>query len=208
MNSHKNARLGFAGRVCLVERVVQDGWSAPAAASPHRNVVLQAVDALNTDVKPRSLWSQAWRDLRRNPLFIASAVFTQYVALSPSGGWSWEARALTCLAWPLVCAGLLRMGGARSPRDEGYVLERRRTLLFAGVVALLLAARVADANLQQETIELGFGVPVSSYVQPELIMGVEVFRNPANAPFEYQYAFMPDCPVVLIWTNLSFGIGR
>ena len=47
---------------------------------------------------------------------------------------------LTCLAWPLVCAGLLRMGGARSPRDEGYALERRRTLLFAGVVALLLAA--------------------------------------------------------------------
>ena len=32
MNSHKNARLGFTGRVCLVERVMQDGWSAPQAA--------------------------------------------------------------------------------------------------------------------------------------------------------------------------------
>lgn len=33
MNSHKNARLGFTGRVCLVERVLQDKWSAPAAAA-------------------------------------------------------------------------------------------------------------------------------------------------------------------------------
>ena len=32
MNSHKNARLGFTGRVCLVERVVHDGWSAAQAA--------------------------------------------------------------------------------------------------------------------------------------------------------------------------------
>lgn len=32
MNSHKNARLGFAGRVCLVERHVRDGWSAPVIA--------------------------------------------------------------------------------------------------------------------------------------------------------------------------------
>lgn len=33
MNSHKNARLGFAGRVCLVERVVQDGWTGAQAAT-------------------------------------------------------------------------------------------------------------------------------------------------------------------------------
>ena len=32
MNSHKNARLGFTGRVCLVTRVVQDGWSGQQAA--------------------------------------------------------------------------------------------------------------------------------------------------------------------------------
>ena len=59
-----------------------------------------------------------------------------------------------------------------------------------------------------QTIQMGFGVPVSSYVSPNLIMGVEIFRNPANAPFEFTYAFMPDCPVILIWTNHSFGIGR
>jgi transposase InsO family protein len=33
VNSHKNARLGFTGRVCLVERVMQDGWSAREAAA-------------------------------------------------------------------------------------------------------------------------------------------------------------------------------
>lgn len=32
MNSHKNARLGFAGRVCLVARVLRDGWSGAQAA--------------------------------------------------------------------------------------------------------------------------------------------------------------------------------
>jgi transposase len=32
VNSHKNARLGFAGRVCLVERVLRDGWSGREAA--------------------------------------------------------------------------------------------------------------------------------------------------------------------------------
>jgi hypothetical protein len=55
--------------------------------------------------------------------------------------------------------------------------------------------------------EQGFGVPIGSYVDPAQIMGVEVFRNPAQAPPEFQHAFMPDCPVVLVWTNYSFGIG-
>lgn len=33
MNSHKNARLGFAGRVCLVARVQDDGWPLLATAA-------------------------------------------------------------------------------------------------------------------------------------------------------------------------------
>ena len=33
MNSHKNARLGFAGRVCLVERLLRDHWSTAQAAA-------------------------------------------------------------------------------------------------------------------------------------------------------------------------------
>ena len=33
MNSHKNARLGFAGRVCLVERVLRDQWTVATTAA-------------------------------------------------------------------------------------------------------------------------------------------------------------------------------
>jgi transposase InsO family protein len=33
VNSHKNARLGFAGRVCLVERVLRDEWHRAAASA-------------------------------------------------------------------------------------------------------------------------------------------------------------------------------
>ncbi len=33
MNSHKNARLGFAGRVCLVERVSRDHWTHGEASA-------------------------------------------------------------------------------------------------------------------------------------------------------------------------------
>jgi transposase len=33
MHSHPNARLGFAGRLCLVRRVLHEHWSAPQAAA-------------------------------------------------------------------------------------------------------------------------------------------------------------------------------
>ena len=33
VNSHKNARLGYAGRVCLVQRVLEDHWTQEAAAA-------------------------------------------------------------------------------------------------------------------------------------------------------------------------------
>lgn len=33
MNSHPNARLGWAGRLCLVQRVLQDHWPAPQAGA-------------------------------------------------------------------------------------------------------------------------------------------------------------------------------
>lgn len=33
VHSHKNARLGFAGRICLVERVLGDGWTVPMASA-------------------------------------------------------------------------------------------------------------------------------------------------------------------------------
>ena len=51
-------------------------------------------------------------------------------------------------------------------------------------------------------------VRVDSYVAPDEIRAVEIYRNPSNAPSEYQRPFMRDCPVVLIWTDFGFGFRR
>ena len=42
--------------------------------APVEETPLLATDALKTDQAPRSLWSDAWRKLRRRPLFIISAL--------------------------------------------------------------------------------------------------------------------------------------
>lgn len=62
MNSHKNARLGFAGRVCLVQRVVQDHWSGTEAAAAFH-------------VSPRTVWKwvRRYRDEGRAGLRDRSA---------------------------------------------------------------------------------------------------------------------------------------
>ena len=51
-------------------------------------------------------------------------------------------------------------------------------------------------------------VRVESHVAPDEIRAVEIYRNPSNAPSEYQRPFMRDCPVVLIWTDFGLGFRR
>ena len=51
-------------------------------------------------------------------------------------------------------------------------------------------------------------VRVDSYVSPDEIRAVEIYRNPSSAPSEYQRPFMRDCPVVLIWTDFGFGFRK
>ena len=51
-------------------------------------------------------------------------------------------------------------------------------------------------------------VRVDSYVAPDEIRAIEIYRNPSNAPSEYQRPFMRDCPVVLIWTDFGFGFRK
>ncbi|MGW2226393.1 ABC transporter permease [Streptomyces formicae] len=48
--------------------------SDESAAAQDEVVAGSAVSAVPAPGKPRSLWSDAWRDLRRNPLFVISAV--------------------------------------------------------------------------------------------------------------------------------------
>lgn len=66
---------------------------------------------------------------------------------------------------------------------------------------------LVERGLDENPTSRSDGVPISSYVTPDAILGIEVYRNPAQAPPEYQRPFMEDCPIVLIWTNRSFGIG-
>lgn len=55
--------------------------------APLDEVPLRAVDAVDTEAEPRSLWGEAWHSLIRNPIFIISGIliaFILLVALVPS----------------------------------------------------------------------------------------------------------------------------
>ncbi|WP_418968429.1 ABC transporter permease [Alloscardovia omnicolens] len=59
----------------------QERYVAPLEETP-----LKAVDSVDTDAPATSMWADAWRSLRKNPLFIISAiviVFIVFVALFP-----------------------------------------------------------------------------------------------------------------------------
>lgn len=54
----------------------QERFVAPLEETP-----LQAIDALDTDSPPTSMWADAWRSLRKNPFFIVSAILIVFVAV-------------------------------------------------------------------------------------------------------------------------------
>ncbi len=59
----------------------QERYVAPIDETP-----LQAVDSIDESAPATSMWADAWRTLRRNPMFIISAIliiFVVFVALFP-----------------------------------------------------------------------------------------------------------------------------
>lgn len=52
----------------------QERFVAPLEETP-----LQAIDALDTDSPPASMWADAWRSLRKNPFFIVSAILIVFI---------------------------------------------------------------------------------------------------------------------------------
>lgn len=52
----------------------QERFVAPLDETP-----LQAIDALNTTAPPTSLWKDAWKQLRRNPIFIVSVALLSFI---------------------------------------------------------------------------------------------------------------------------------
>lgn len=59
-----------------MSRPGQERYVAPSDETP-----LQEVDSLDDSAPPASLWQDAWRQLRRNPMFIASAVLLMFLVL-------------------------------------------------------------------------------------------------------------------------------
>jgi transposase InsO family protein len=57
VNSHKNARLGFTGRVCLLTRIEEDGWG-----------LLQAAAAFGVSVQTVRKWRRRYRAAGRDGL--------------------------------------------------------------------------------------------------------------------------------------------
>lgn len=53
----------------------QERYVAPVEETP-----LQAVDAVDTDAPATSMWADAWRTLRKNPLFIIAALVILFIA--------------------------------------------------------------------------------------------------------------------------------
>ena len=54
----------------------QERFVAPLEETP-----LQAIDALDTDSPPTSMWGDAWHSLRKNPLFVISAILIAFIAV-------------------------------------------------------------------------------------------------------------------------------
>jgi transposase InsO family protein len=82
VNSHKNARLGFTGRVCLVTRVVHDGWSGAQAAEAFgvsARTVWKWVARYRTEGQA-GLWDRSARP-HRSPRQLKPALVRRVVAL-------------------------------------------------------------------------------------------------------------------------------
>lgn len=119
----------------------QERYVAPLDETP-----LQEVDAVNTDAPATSMWADAWRTLRKNPLFIISAlviVFIIVVALFPS---------LFTKVNPTYCTLDDSVAGPRAGHPLGFnqqgcdiyarMIYGTRTSLTVGIATTLLVILV------------------------------------------------------------------
>ena len=67
-----------------------------------------------------------------------------YALVDAGGAWPWQSAAVSCLAWPLICAGFLSTGNARSgPRRLQQLGADERTGSVTAVLVVGLAAALA-----------------------------------------------------------------
>lgn len=119
----------------------QERWVAPEAETP-----LKAVDAVDTETPPASQWKEAWKRLRKNPLFWASsgllALLVVVIAV-PN---------LFTSADPTFCTLSDSLADARSGHPFGFdkqgcdvwsrTLYGARASVLVGVLTTLLVAAI------------------------------------------------------------------
>lgn len=131
MNSHKNARLGFAGRVQLVACVIDHGWAAQRAAGAF-GVSVQTVRKWVRRYRAEGLPGLRDRSARphHSPRQLAPALATRIAALRAAR--QSGPRIADALALPLSTVGdvLRRLGlgrlPSRTPRPPIVRYERER----------------------------------------------------------------------------------
>jgi diguanylate cyclase (GGDEF)-like protein len=110
-------------------------------------------------------------------IFVVADVATQIALLQPDGGWPWQAMALVCLSWPLICLGLIRISA--DPPDisdrERPASEQRRVVVGGVVTTGLLIGLVLsvafDPSVNVVTVAL-LGVSfVAAAVRDVIVAG-------------------------------------
>jgi oligopeptide transport system permease protein len=157
----------------------EKGAIAPTGAGGATDLAMSEGETLSTGPaqKPRSLWSDAWRELRRNPVFIVSGliiVFLVLIAIRPS---------LIATGNPLQCDLAKAQEGSQPGHPFGFngqgcdvytrTVHGARTSVVVGVCATLGVALLGsvlgglagffggawDAILSRLT-DVFFGIPV------------------------------------------------
>ena len=160
-------RIGFVGRI--------DTHSAAALVGATMILLELSVAAVLFVCALRELDPGMTLTALGVALFVGSDIWTQYDVIVPGGQWSWPPMALTCVAWPLVCAGLLHIS-AHPPdladRDR-HLSEHRRSVVLTGTLMVLLAALFAalarDGHIDVVTILLS-GVCVAGVSGRDLVV--------------------------------------
>jgi len=119
----------------------QERWTAPVAETP-----LKAVDAVDTDTAPESQWKEAWKRLRKNPLFWVSSFLLALLAVVIA------VPSLFTSADPTFCTLSDSLASARSGHPFGFdkqgcdvwarTVHGARASVFVGVLTTLLVAAI------------------------------------------------------------------
>lgn len=175
-------RLGF---VDIVDLSTAGGWLSVAILLVEFSVVVLLTVVAMRDAQPGVIAATAGAAL------IVAANLWMHQVVVHGGRWPWPALALTCLAWPLICWGLVRLRDDTtvSSEDRRAVAERRRSGVVGGANAVVLGALCVTIAVQRSvdpaTVLLG-GVMVLAMTAREIVVArqsAELLRHVRDLAF-------------------------